>query len=177
MLVCISLEHRNKIRVARKAPILVICRVKKRTRLTVWVSALRCFTGKQSVLEVYGLVNDIMKMRQCGCADSGAWWSLSEAGLDDGVEEGAEEVEPFGLGDLAITISVKGFEKFINFLCSILLVGVLGKTKTFLSELVDFILVNETIAVEIELVEGSGGGGEGVSTGSVNSLLVSGLHL
>ncbi len=172
-----SLEHRNKNRVARKAPILLNCRVEERTRLTVWVSALRCFTSKRSVLEVYGLVNDIMNMRQCGCANSGAWWSLLEAGGDDGVEEGAEEVEPFLLGDLAITIGIEGGEKFINFSSAVVLIGVLGETKTVLSELVDFSFVNETVAVEIELVESSSGGGEGVFTGLINSLLVGGLHL
>ena len=119
-----------------------------------------------------------MNMRQCGCANSGAWCSLLlEAGCDDGVEEGAEEVEPFGLGDLAITIGIEGGEKFINFSSAVVLIGVLGKTKTVLSELVDFSFVNETIAVEIELVESSSGGGEGVLTGLINSLLVGGLHL
>ncbi len=91
--------------------------------------------------------------------------SLLEAGLDDGVKETAKEVGPLFLRDFAITILVKGGEEFVDFLLFDGWVGVLRKTKSLLSELVDLCSVNVTVLINVELVKSLNGLGDGFFTG------------
>ena len=85
--------------------------------------------------------------------------------LNDRVEEAAEEVEPLGFLDLAITIGVEAGEEFVDLGFTLSGVGVVGETNTLGGELLDLGSIDFTIAVEVKLVEGLFGGGESGGSG------------
>ena len=106
--------------------------------------------------------------------------SLGESLGDDGVEKLSEEVEPFSLLNFAITISIEASEELLDLGFLLFGGGAIGETGSFTSELLDLISINFTVSVDIELVEGFFGSGEGGLSSLGNLSLVVGakvLHL
>ena len=99
--------------------------------------------------------------------------SLGEALFDDTVEEGPEEVEPLALLDFSITIGIEAGEELIDLGLPLSRVGVVGKTDTLGSHLLNFASIDFSVAVKVELIERFLGCCESSSSGSGDVCLVS----
>ena len=98
--------------------------------------------------------------------------SLGEALFDDTVEEGPEEDEPLALLDFAITIGIEAGEELIDLGLPHSRVGVVGKTATLGSHLLNFASIDFSVAVKVELIERFLGCCESSSSGSGDVCLI-----
>ena len=94
----------------------------------------------------------------------------AEASLDDRVEELSEEVEPLGLLDFAITVSIKAVEELLDLLVLGLLVTAVGKSSS--SKSANFVSVDFTIIIGVELLESLLSLGESSGSGGSDLLLI-----
>ena len=97
--------------------------------------------------------------------------------FDDRVEEAAKEVEPLGFLDFAITIGIEAGEELVDLGFTLGGVGIIGKTGSSGSELLDFGSVDLTISVDVELVESLFGGSKSSCSGGGDVCLIFGTEV